>query len=57
MEGARKGPGLPPNTASLANRFHEELQLIPIEVMRRFRGINGSVSPFRAESEIWEEKT
>lgn len=57
MEGARKGPGLPPNTASLANRLHEELQLIPVEVMRRFRGINGSVSPFRAESEIWEEKT
>ncbi len=57
MEGARKGPGLPPNTASLANRFHEELQLIPVEVMRRFRGINGSVSPFRAESEIWEGKT
>jgi coenzyme F420-reducing hydrogenase gamma subunit len=56
-EGARKGPGLPPNTASLATSFHRELQLIPIEVMRRFRGINGYVSPFRVESDIWENKT
>lgn len=56
-EGARKGPGLPPSTTSLARHFHGELQLIPIEVMRRFRGINGSVSPFRAESDIWEQKT
>ncbi|MDF0676045.1 MAG: hypothetical protein P0120_17190 [Nitrospira sp.] len=55
-EGARKGPGLPPNTTSLARHFHSELQLIPIEVMRRFRGINGYVSPFRAESDIWEKK-
>ena len=56
-EGERKGPGLPPNTVSLATRFHRELQLIPVEVMRRFRGINGSVSPFRTESEAWEKKT
>lgn len=56
-EGERKGPGLPPNTDSLATRFHQELQLIPVEVVRRFRGINGSVSPFRTESEIWEKKT
>ncbi|MDK2744486.1 MAG: hypothetical protein NDI90_16425 [Nitrospira sp. BO4] len=56
-EGARKGPGLPPNTASLANHFHGELQLIPVEVMRRFRGINGYVLPFRAESDLWESKT
>jgi coenzyme F420-reducing hydrogenase gamma subunit len=55
-EGERKGPGLPPNTVSLATRFHRELQLIPVEVMRRFRGINGSVLPFRTESEAWEEK-
>ena len=55
-EGERKGPGLPPNTVSLATRFHRELQLIPVEVMRRFRGINGSVSPFRTESEDWENK-
>jgi sulfhydrogenase subunit delta len=56
-EGLRKGPGLPPNTASLAGHFHGGLQLIPVEVMRRFRGINGYVSPFRAESDIWESKT
>lgn len=56
-EGARMGPGLPPNTASLATHFHRELRLIPIEVMRRFRGINGYVAPFRAESNTWEKKT
>lgn len=56
-EGARKGPGLPPNTASLAREFHDGLQLIPIEVVRRFRGINGYVSAFRAESNTWEDKT
>lgn len=56
-EGARKGPGLPPNTASLAKHFHGGLQLIPIEIMRRFRGINGYVSPFLAESHAWEKKT
>ena len=55
-EGARKGPGLPPNTSSLAKHFHEELQLIPIEVLRRFRGINGYASPFRDESNVWEKK-
>lgn len=56
-EGLRKGPGLPPNTASLAGHFHGNLQLIPVEVLRRFRGINGYVSPFREESDIWEHKT
>ena len=56
-EGARTGPGLPPNTASLANRFHQGLQLIPIEVVRRFRGINGAVESFKQESEAWEQKT
>ena len=55
-EGARKGPTLPPNTASLARHFHGGLQLLPIEVMRRFRGINGYVSSFRAESDAWEKK-
>lgn len=55
-EGARKGPGLPPNTASLARHFHGELQLIPVEVLRRFRGINGYVPPFRDESNAWEER-
>ena len=55
-EGERKGPGLPPNTASLATRFHRDLQLIPAEVVRRFRGINGYVSPFRTEGDAWEKK-
>lgn len=53
-EGLRKGPGLPPNTASLARCFDRELQLIPVEVMRRFRGINGYTSSFKRESEAWE---
>lgn len=54
-EGERKGPGLPPNTASLAKHFHGELQLIPVEVLRRFRGINGYVESFKHESEAWEK--
>ena len=55
-EGTRTGPGLPPNTASLAKHFHEGLQLIPVEVLRRFRGINGYVSSFREEGNAWEKK-
>jgi hypothetical protein len=55
-EGARHGPGFPPNTASLATQFHRRLQLIPVEVIRRFRGINGYLEPFRAESDAWEKK-
>jgi sulfhydrogenase subunit delta len=55
-EGARKGPGLPPNTASLATQFHRGLGLIPVEIIRRFRGINGYLSPFRDESNAWEKK-
>jgi len=47
-------PGVPPNTASLANQFHQHLQLIPVEIVRRFRGINGSVQPFQEESDAWE---
>lgn len=53
-EGARKGPGLPPNTASLAKQFNRELQLIPVEVVRRFRGINGYAEAFKKESDGWE---
>lgn len=53
-EGIPVGAGHPPNTASLAKRFHEDLHLIPIEVVRRFRGINGYVTPFRNESNAWE---
>ena len=56
-EGARKGPGVPPNTASLASCFHNELQLIPVDVMRRFRGINGYTSSFKEESARWDKKT
>lgn len=56
-EGVRTGPGLPPNTGSLAKHFHEGLQLIPVEVLRRFRSINGNASPFREESGIWENKS
>ncbi len=52
-EGGARGPGLPPNTASLARRFHDGLKLIPVEVVRRFRGINGYVQPFRDEGENW----
>ena len=55
-EGSVQGPGLPPNTSSLAKEFHHGLQLIPVEVLRRFRGINGSVKPFRDESLIWEHE-
>jgi coenzyme F420-reducing hydrogenase gamma subunit len=53
-EGSVLGPGFPPNTASLAKQFHHGLQLIPVEVLRRFRGINGSAKPFQEESQVWE---
>ena len=56
VSGAMKSPGHPPNTASLANQFHEKLNLIPVDVVRRFRGINGYADPFKRESETWEEK-
>lgn len=55
-ESSRPGPGFPPNTASLAKQFHSGLQLIPVEVLRRFRSINGYAAPFRAESSAWENK-
>jgi sulfhydrogenase subunit delta len=50
------GPGTPPNTTSLARHFHQELQLIPLDVVRRFRGINGNAEPFRKESDGWERR-
>jgi len=56
-DGVLKGAGYPPNTAALADQFHEGLGLIPVEVVRRFRGINGAVDSFRQESEAWEKKT
>ena len=54
--GMGTGPGLPPNTTSLANYFHNGLQLIPVDVLRRFRGIHGYAAPFHAESNAWEDK-
>ena len=53
-EWAQEGPGFPPNTALLANEFHQGLCLIPVEVLRRVRGINGDVTPFRKEREAWD---
>ena len=55
-DGTLKGAGYPPNTASLANQFHEGLGLIPIEVVRRFRGINSYTESFNRESESWNLK-
>ncbi|MCP9468822.1 MAG: hypothetical protein NNA31_02360 [Nitrospira sp.] len=55
-EGMAKGVGYPPNTASLAKQFHDRLGLIPIDVVRRFRGINGAAASFRRESEAWAVK-
>lgn len=54
-EPVSQGPGRPPNTRSLANQFHKDLQLIPLDVVRRFRGINGYMRPFREESDAWEK--
>ena len=56
-EGPRAGPGVPPNTGSLARQFNEHLNLIPVELVRRFRSINGHVESFKRESEAWERKT
>lgn len=57
VEGPASTLSHPPNTGSLARQFHEGLGLIPIEVLRRFRGINGAMEPFKQESEAWEKKT
>jgi len=56
-DGALKGAGYPPNTASLASRFQTEGGLIPVDVMRKFRGINGYAESFRREGEAWDMKT
>lgn len=55
-DGALKGSDYPPNTASLANHFHEECGLIPVDVVRRFRGINGYAESFKRESDAWDLK-
>ncbi len=49
-------PGVPPNTASLAHQFHQKQQLIPVDMVRRFRGITGSVQSFRKESDAWQSR-
>ena len=54
VEGPSYISSVPPNTRSLANQFHEGLGLIPVDTIRRFRGINGYVRPFREESHAWE---
>ena len=54
-ESLSQGPGRPPNTRSLSNQFHDTLQLVPVEVVRRFRGINGYMTPFREESDAWQK--
>ena len=56
VENPSRAPGVPPNSRSLANQFHQGLQLIPVEIIRRFRGINGYVRPFREESDAWESQ-
>ncbi|WP_454062150.1 NADH-quinone oxidoreductase subunit B family protein [Candidatus Nitrospira salsa] len=55
-ESPSQGPGVPPNTSSLAQQFHQGFQIIPRDMVRRFRGINGYVRPFREESDAWEIK-
>ncbi len=55
-ENASQSPGVPPNTSSLAQQFHQQFQIIPQDIVRRFRGINGYVRPFREESDAWETK-
>jgi coenzyme F420-reducing hydrogenase gamma subunit len=57
VEGPTSTLDHPPNTRSLARQFDEGLGLIPIEVLRRFRGINGAMEPFKQESDAWEKKT
>jgi len=54
VEGEKPGPGTLPNTRSLADHFHNHLHLIPVDMIRRFRGINGYVRPFQEESHAWE---
>jgi sulfhydrogenase subunit delta len=53
-ESPAPGPGMPPNTRSLALRFRHDLRLPPADVVRRFRGVTGYAGPFRRESEAWE---
>jgi len=55
-DGALKGSGYPPNTASLANHFHGECGLIPVDVVRKFRGINGNAESFKQEGDKWDMK-
>ena len=53
VEGYSSQAGIPPNTTSLARQFQHAHHLIPIDVVRRFRGINGAVGPFKEEGDAW----
>jgi len=55
-ENTSQSPGVPPNTSSLAQQFHQQCQIISQDMVRRFRGINGYVRPFREESDAWEDQ-
>ena len=57
VEGFSSTVNHPPNTRSLARHFNETLGLIPLDVVRRFRGINGFAEPFRQESDQWSHPT
>lgn len=50
-------PGTPPNTAALAKQFQQGLNLIPVEVVRRFRGMTGYAEPFRVEGDAWDRQS
>lgn len=56
VEGPASQVNHPPNTTSLARRFHEDLELMPIEITRRFRGITGATEPFKEEAEKWDRR-
>lgn len=55
-DGTLRGSGYPPNTASLANHFHEECGLISVDVVRKFRGINSNAESFKQEGDAWDRK-
>lgn len=55
VEGPTYSVGAPPNTHALARQFHDGLGVIPVDLVRRFRGINGYLQPFRKESHAWEQ--
>ncbi|WP_455376895.1 NADH-quinone oxidoreductase subunit B family protein [Petrachloros mirabilis] len=56
VEGPTPPVNHPPNTRSLAQRFHDDLGLAPIEITRRFRGITGAAEPFKQEADAWDRR-